>query len=374
MSSIERRPNASTGTMSYRVRFRWQGKNKSVAFLTEAKALAWQTVLDTMGPPVALALLDDPDPTRGETVTQSIATHIDHLTGITDGTRARYRTIAADHLQPAFGHILTADLTRDDVATWVNTQTCAPKTLRNWHALLSNALTTATRRGAAPANVAKGVKLPRRAHGEEMVFLTRPEAATLLGLIREHYQPLVLTLFATGLRWGEATALTVGALDRATNTARIHQAWKATSTGAMVLGPPKSAKSRRTIAVPDEVFTAVAPLTTGRKATDLVFVTPRGNVIRSGGFYNVAWRPAVAGLEEITGKRPRVHDARHTYASWAIQAGIPLPVIQRQMGHESITTTVDTYGHLARADFDPLLAAGAGLTTRATPPALPPAP
>ncbi|WP_267288707.1 tyrosine-type recombinase/integrase [Mycobacterium hackensackense] len=42
--------------------------------------------------------------------------------------------------------------------------------------------------------------------------------------------------------------------------------------------------------------------------------------------------------------KPRVHDLRHTAASWWIQAGIPLPVIQRQRGHESIITTVNTYG------------------------------
>ena len=59
-------------------------------------------------------------------------------------------------------------------------------------------------------------------------------------------------------------------------------------------------------------------------------------------------------FEEATGKRPRVHDLRHTYASWAIRSGTPLPVIQRQMGHESIQTTVDTYGHLVRADLHDL--------------------
>ncbi|MFD6195709.1 tyrosine-type recombinase/integrase [Mycobacteriaceae bacterium NPDC060252] len=44
--------------------------------------------------------------------------------------------------------------------------------------------------------------------------------------------------------------------------------------------------------------------------------------------------------------RPRIHDLRHTCASWLIQAGVPLPVIQQHLGHESIQTTVDVYGHL----------------------------
>lgn len=47
------------------------------------------------------------------------------------------------------------------------------------------------------------------------------------------------------------------------------------------------------------------------------------------------------------GVRPRVHDLRHTHASRLIDAGVPLPVVQRRLGHESITTTVNTYGHIA---------------------------
>jgi integrase len=45
-------------------------------------------------------------------------------------------------------------------------------------------------------------------------------------------------------------------------------------------------------------------------------------------------------------KRPRVHDLRHTHASWMIAAGTDLFVLQRRLGHESITTTTETYAHL----------------------------
>jgi site-specific recombinase XerC len=47
-------------------------------------------------------------------------------------------------------------------------------------------------------------------------------------------------------------------------------------------------------------------------------------------------------------KRPRRHDLRHTNASWLILAGVALPVIQRHLGHQSIQTTSDRYGHLDR--------------------------
>jgi integrase len=43
-------------------------------------------------------------------------------------------------------------------------------------------------------------------------------------------------------------------------------------------------------------------------------------------------------------KSPRVHDLRHTCASWMIAAGVPLPIIQQHLGHESIQTTIGVYG------------------------------
>ena len=366
MSSIESRHNPATGTESHRVRFRHQGKNQAVTFVTREQAEAWKVILDTLKPDAALRLLNEPATPEAATVADLVAHHIDHISGADAGTLNRYRRILEDHLAPRFGLIPAAELTRDDVARWVNEARLlsgkqpAPKTLRNWHSLLSDALKHAVEREVLPTNVAKGVRLPRddAEAGEEMVFLTRDEFGRLLGCVREPWRPLVLLLALTGVRFGEATALTVGALDRTTNSARIHTAWK--QSGKQ--GAPKSKRSRRTVAVPEEVFAMLEPLTAGKQPSEFVFLSPRGLRVRSGNFYNNVWKPALDAAEPAIHKRPRVHDLRHTFASWAIQAGIPLPVVQRQLGHERISTTIDTYSHLARSDFDPLLSLGAGIS------------
>ena len=361
MSSIETRPNPGSGTVSYRVRFRYQGRNKAVPFDTDRQAKAWQAVLDTMGPAAALRLLDDAAPPDTATVADIIAHHLDHLTGVDEGTLRRYRTIHADHLEPHFSTIAASELTRDDIARWVNEarllsgKVPAPKTLRNWHALLSDALSGAVERGVIEANVAKGVRLPRPDEaGEEMVFLTYDEFGTLVEHTPEKWQALVILLAMTGIRFGEATALTVGALNRAGHSARIHTAWK--QSGKQ--GAPKSKKSRRTVAVQDAVFDALEPHLAGREPHELVFTAARGGRVRNGNFYNQVWKPLMDSVEPTIHKRPRIHDLRHTYAAWAIDKGHPLPYIQRQMGHETIQTTVDTYGHLVRTDRDPLLDVG----------------
>lgn len=348
------RRNAPGRPETWRVRFRHEGHNRAVAFTTEKAAQAWQAVLDGLGPEKALALLA-PETDTGRTVAQQVTHHIDHLTGVTDGTRSRYRDIAAQWITPTLGEIPLEHLTRDRVAEWINSQGSAPKSLMNRHSLLSAALASAVDAGLIPSNPARGVRLPRIDRVEEAVFLTRGEFARLLELIREPYRPLVLLLGGTGMRWGEATALTIGDLDRESRTARIRQAWKQ-GPGGGVLGPPKSRRSRRTVAVPEAVFDALAPGMEGRAPHELAVLNPRGRPVRSGSFHEDVWQPATRILKDETGRKPRIHDLRHSYASWMLAAGVPITVVQRQLGHESITTTVDTYGHLARADYEPLVA------------------
>jgi integrase len=45
-------------------------------------------------------------------------------------------------------------------------------------------------------------------------------------------------------------------------------------------------------------------------------------------------------------RKIRIHDLRHTYASLLINQGENLKYVQAQLGHASIKTTVDRYGHL----------------------------
>lgn len=87
----------------------------------------------------------------------------------------------------------------------------------------------------------------------------------------------------------------------------------------------------------------------GKKPEDLIFETPRGKSWRHDNFWRRRWVPAVeAAIAKGLTKRPRIHDLRHTHVAWLIAARIPLPAIQARLGHESITTTVDRYGHLVR--------------------------
>lgn len=71
-------------------------------------------------------------------------------------------------------------------------------------------------------------RLPRRTSHEriEHRYLTHDEFSHLLGCVHTHYRPLLMTLAVTGMRWGEAEALTVADVDLAGATTRINKAAK----------------------------------------------------------------------------------------------------------------------------------------------------
>ena len=83
---------------------------------------------------------------------------------------------------------------------------------------------------------------------------------------------------------------------------------------------------------------------TGRKGAEaLVFQRSGGGPLRATNFRLRVWAPAVksAGLEGLT-----FHGLRHTAVGFMIALGYQPAVIQKRMGHASISTTMDVYGHL----------------------------
>ena len=77
--------------------------------------------------------------------------------------------------------------------------------------------------------------------------------------------------------------------------------------------------------------------------SNLIFCNEEGNFLDEHNLRNRVFKPALdrAGLRKV-----RIHDLRHTFASLLINQGENLKYVQQQLGHSSITTTVDRYGHL----------------------------
>lgn len=348
------------GSPYYSVTYRIGGRGSrqsSTSFPDEKQANRFCKLVDSLGPERAMEVAGVADTQRALsplTVGEWLDRHIGSLTGVERKTVAEYKRYATRDIGPALGAIPLGKLTRDHIAEWVNTMFeagAAGGTIENKHGFLSGALKRAVEDGHLAANPCQGIRLPRTEE-QEMVFLTREEFQILKAAFSKRYRSLVEFLVASGCRASEALALKPSDVDREASTVRITRAWKRTGSG-YELGPPKTRRSVRTINVPKSVLDQLDY--TG----DWLFTGTNGKPVRIYSWRSNVWYKSLAKAQAkdernpekpVLQKSPRIHDLRHTCASWMIQNGVPLPVIQAHLGHESIKTTVDCYGHLDRSN------------------------
>src|SRR5665647_2133476 len=357
MASIAARTRTD-GTTVYRIAYRHDGRLRWTPTIADpAGADEMKTLLERLGPAAALAILQQRSSTTptAPLLSDWLETHLTALgASATPGTVAEYRRMAARTWGPRLGPLPLDAISRDAVTAWVAWQRqqmtvrgkpYAPKSISNAHGLLSAALASAVDAELITRNAAKGTALPSDVEREEMVILTVNEFVTLHAALPAHWRPLVALLYGTGLRWGEATALTPGDLDLdgVTPIVRVTRAWKQGAAG-VYLGSPKTRRSRRTVALPPQIVPDLRALADGKAAGDLLFTSIEGKRVSGQHFNARVWHPALAA-SGLT-KRPRVHDLRHTHASLMIAAGMDLLQLQHRLGHESLKTTGDTYGHL----------------------------
>lgn len=334
-----------------RVRDPERGKYSSATFATKPEAK--QFVRDVKDRGVAWALSEyhrAKDEADEMTLDAWAEIHFSALTEPSKATVRRYRGIYAETWRPALGHMRLSAIGRVQVAQALNTVSGADKTVLNKWAVLTHMLKLAAQDGKIPRSPTIGVKPGRRTEHEteEHRYLTHAEFWAVVDATPEYWRALVITLGGTGIRWGELAALTVGDVDTENSVLRITKAetQDPDHPGKTIIGPPKTKKGRRSISLPIDVLNVLEPLREGRKRNARLFLPPKDGPLRHRTFYRDIWLRKSVGTSGIREPFPRLHDIRHSHVAWLIAAGVPLPVIQARLGHEKITTTIDTYGHL----------------------------
>lgn len=383
MASVTPRRNKH-GDVSWRVQFRMgqPARMKQETFAgdgAEKAARQFGALVDRAGPEAALAVLDARNSAAAgvPTLREFTDTYLDadsgHLTGVQQGTRDGYVNIAAKSFLPILGDLPIDSITKTDVGRWITWQEAqesgrtkgqpiSAKTVRNYHSLLSAILTSAVEAGHRADNPARKATLTR-GQKHQAVFLTHDEFYTLLHFIPAYYKPFVRFLVLTGARWSEATALQKRDvnMDAMPPTVNIAKAWKKGGT----IGPPKTEKGYRLLPLRPDLARLLA--LDGDGGDFLFEGAQNGGRLWYGNFKARIWDRAVkqamdedacaaAGRARLP-RRPTPHDLRHTYASWLIAKRAPLNLVQRNLGHEQITTTVETYGHLAPTAHEDTVAA-----------------
>jgi integrase len=251
---------------------------------------------------------------------------------------------------PHFGSRQFRGVTPADVQSWITRlgrDGYAPATVQLAYGLLSMSFAAAAEAGLLARSPCRGVKLPKWTRRETR-FLGIDELHELAAAINPRFRVLVLTTGLTGARFGELAALRVGDLNllrrRLTITRSLTEV-----RGELTETEPKTAASRRTIDLPASLVDDLARhlAAASHDSTDRVFTSPEGGPLRRRGFRQRFWIPAV---KTSVGEPCRFRDMRHTHAALLIAVNTHPKLRQSRLGHSSIKTTLDIYGHL----YEPL--------------------
>ena len=252
------------------------------------------------------------------------------------------------HVEPTWGNTMIGTIRHSDVQAWT-TQLGAggegrkpksPTIVRRAHDILAAILDAAVKDHLVPSNPARGVKPPRRV-SRPHTYLSNEQVAQLVGACGDH-GPIIALLAYTGLRWGEASALTVNDID--TLRRRLMVVENAVYVnGSILVGTPKT-HEHRSVPYPKFLSIPIANACEGKGRDDIVFDDGRGGYQRTPTMVANSWWDAAleeAGLPPMT-----IHDLRHTAASLAVSAGANVKAVQRMLGHTSAAMTLDTYSDL----------------------------
>jgi len=258
-------------------------------------------------------------------------------------TLRSYQSIINNHLIPNFGDFLLTDITAGMLQRYVakRLEKVKPKTVVNELVPLKEMLKHAVRWGYLKVNPAEHVERPR-IEKEEIQIPTPEEIRLFLDNVTPKYRPFFLTAILTGMRRGELLGLQWGDIDWSHSQIYVRRSlWK----GQFVT--PKSKRSIRRI---DMSPTLVRELKKHKLACpvselDLVFCNSKGKPLEPD---NLVKRQFLPALRRAKLRRMRFHDLRHTNVALRIEQGQNIKYIQNQLGHASIQTTLDRYGHLIK--------------------------
>ena len=260
-------------------------------------------------------------------------------------TRARDEASLRNHLVPFFGPMRLSAIQPSHIRDWVaamERKSLAPATIHKAYQILSRLFSVAATDGRIAQSPCRGVSLPA-INAKEPRFLTASEVNLLADAIDPRFRALVLAAAFTGLRFGELAALRVDHLQALRSTVRVEETLTEVS-GHLRFGPPKTKASQRTLTMPRFLVEEIVKhLEAFPDPSRLLFTAPEGGPLRRTNFRRRFWLPAV---DRSIGRPCTFHDLRHTHAALLIAEGAHPKVIQERMGHSSIKTTLDTYGHL----------------------------
>ena len=245
---------------------------------------------------------------------------------------------------PYFGKKKIAEITAADLRRWQNSlmkQGYSQTYLKTINNQLSAIFNYAVRYYDLPKNPCAQAGAIGKGKADEMMFWTQEEFEAFIECVKD--KPVsyyaFLTLYWTGIRLGELLALDLADFDVEKKTLSITKSYQRIN-GKDVITEPKTAKSKRVIALPDFLVTELEEYVSklyGIMPNERLFMITKSFLEKE----------MTRGAELSGVKKIRLHDLRHSHASLLIsKLGAQPHLVADRLGHEKIQTTLSTYSHL----------------------------
>ena len=274
-------------------------------------------------------------------------------TSVRPRTARGYKTIVKRLQRGSLGRIKMTGLKATHVQRYYSElleEGLSAQTVHHHHSLLREALGQAVKWDMLAQNVMSRVTPPKVSR-PEIRTLTEAEVRRIMEQAKgtDYHLPIHIALH-TGLRRSEICGLLWTDVDLARNSLSVVRTMVSIEGDPTHLDEPKSQRSRRVVAFGPNT---TALLRERREMVEKVGLADRSQVCarRDGGSMipDVVSRKfnAIAnacGISDV-----RFHDLRHTHATHLLTSGVPIHVVSARLGHASIQTTVDVYGHVLPA-------------------------
>ena len=254
------------------------------------------------------------------------------------------RTLFETKIIPYFGEKQMNEITAVDIIKWQNAllnQDYKPTYLRMIQNQMTALFNHAEKFYDLKDNPCKKVDKMGRSNAKELNFWTKDEYEQFIQCFspdEEMYRIIFQMLFWLGCRVGELLALTSQDIDFENGTVNISKTYYRRNQNDYVT-PPKTESSNRKITIPKflaEEMKDFVDRQYGLTPEDRIFpITDRA-----------IQKKMKQKAEQAKLKPIRVHDLRHSHIALLIEKGMQPLVIAQRVGHDSVNTTMNIYGHL----------------------------
>ncbi len=241
-------------------------------------------------------------------------------------------------------------------------KTLSSRTVMNCHLLVSTVLGQAEKELLIPFNPARRAVPPRRGEGGDPNYFQEEQVGEILNALETEpikWRAAVNLLLASGCRRGELLGLKWEKINWERSSIRIDCAMHYAADRGLYEGPPKTKDSIRTIRLPEETMALLADYKAWQQAeiavqgekwkeSPYVFTGEHGGPMNPSQLGN--WLTRFEKRHNLPHLNP--HAFRHTMTSLLLFSGVDSISVSHRLGHSSVATTTNIYGHLMQQAED----------------------